>query len=84
LIQARDVFDLYWLISSGVNPGALPPRLKARCREAQANALAVTFAVFKSQVLAYLSPDHQSQYDSESVWEGMVLSVVDALGEPGA
>ena len=79
LTQARDVFDLYWLISSGANT-ALPDNLHECRQKAQENAMAVTFATFKSQVLAYLAASHREQYDSESVWETIQLTVAEALG----
>ena len=79
LTQARDVFDLYLLINSGVKT-ELPDELK-KCRlKAQENAMSVTFATFKSQVLAYLPVECRAQYDSDSVWETMQLTVVEALG----
>jgi hypothetical protein len=43
------------------------------------NAMAVDFGMFKGQVLAYLEPDGQAQYDSSSAWDTVVLEVVDAL-----
>lgn len=79
LTQARDVFDLYWLINSGAKQ-ELPEDLQECRHRAQQNAMAVTFATFKSQVLAYLSASHREQYDSESVWETIQLTVAEALG----
>ncbi|MBE7499033.1 MAG: nucleotidyl transferase AbiEii/AbiGii toxin family protein [Verrucomicrobiales bacterium] len=79
LTQARDVFDLYWLISSGAKT-ELPDNLRPCRPKAQENAMAVTFATFKSQVLAYLATSHREQYDSESVWETLQLTVAEALG----
>ena len=75
--QARDVFDLAHLLRSGVSTQGMAPPL--RWREAQQNALSVSFEVFKSQVLAFLSPDHQSQYDDPQMWDDLVLRVVEAL-----
>ena len=46
---------------------------------AAANAMAVDFGTFKSQVLSYLEPEAQAQYDSPSAWDSIVLAVVDAL-----
>jgi hypothetical protein len=46
---------------------------------ASANALSVDFGTFKSQVLAYLEPEAQAQYDSPSAWDTIVLEVVGAL-----
>jgi predicted nucleotidyltransferase component of viral defense system len=75
--QARDIFDLAHLLRSGVSPqGMEPPR---QWREAQQNAMSISFAVFKSQVLAFLSPDHQAQYDDSQMWDDLVLRVVEAL-----
>ena len=62
--QARDVFDLHHLLVTG----------------AGVNALTVDFATFKSQVLVYLHPDEQERYDSTSVWESIVMEVVEVLG----
>ena len=44
-----------------------------------ANAMAVDFGTFKSQVLSYLEPEAQAPYDSPSVWDTIVLEVVQAL-----
>jgi len=57
--------------------------LKNRLHEAQANAFSITFDVFKAQVLSYLHPEYREQYDSQSVWESIVLNVVEAIGEAG-
>ena len=46
--------------------------------------MGVSFATFKSQVLAYLSVSHREQYDSESVWETVQLTVAEALGNTGS
>jgi predicted nucleotidyltransferase component of viral defense system len=75
--QARDVFDLDHLLRSGVSKQAivLPPQW----REAQENAMAVSFDVFKAQVLSFLTPEQQAQYDNPQVWDGMVLRVVEAM-----
>lgn len=75
--QARDIFDLDHLLRCGVSTQAmtLPPKW----REAQQNALSVSFDVFKAQVLAFLAPDDQAQYDDPHVWDEMVLRVVEAL-----
>jgi hypothetical protein len=48
-------------------------------QRARANALSVDFRMFKSQVLAYLPSEDQARYDSSSVWDSMVLEVVEAL-----
>lgn len=75
-VQARDVFDLDLLLNSGVAPGPLDDDLR---RQAQENALSISFATFKAQVVSFLDADHQRQYDSADVWESLVLRVVEAL-----
>ncbi len=75
--QARDIFDLDHLLRGGVDPSGLP--LVPRWQEAQQNALTVTFADFKSQVLSFLTPDCRAQYDDPQVWDEMVLRVIEAL-----
>jgi len=45
--------------------------------------MSITFDIFKSQVLSFLHPDYQGQYDSETVWEDMLLRVTEALNEAG-
>ena len=79
--QARDIFDLNLLLNSGIDRKISGSRLRSRLHEAESNVMSVTFDIFKSQVLSYLPPDYQRQYDSPSVWDDMVLRVVEALRE---
>jgi hypothetical protein len=83
-IQARDVFDLHHLIAIGAGADAIREVGRRITEQASANALAVDFATFKSQVLAYLNPDEQARFDSAAVWESIVLEVVEALGRGDA
>jgi predicted nucleotidyltransferase component of viral defense system len=78
-IQARDVFDLHHLLATGGASGARPPVDPGVAERASANAMSVDFGMFKSQVLAYLAPEEQDRYDSPSVWDTVVLEVIDAL-----
>ena len=75
--QARDLFDLAHLLRSGVSTQemARPPQWP----EAQQKALSITYDIFKSQVLAFLAPEYQAQYDDPQVWDELVLGVVEAL-----
>jgi predicted nucleotidyltransferase component of viral defense system len=75
--QARDIFDLDHLLRSGVSSRGMA--LPLQWREAQQNALSVSYDVFKSQVLSFLAPEYQAQYDASQVWDDMVLRVVEAL-----
>lgn len=79
--QARDIFDLNLLLNTGVDRTISGSKLKARLREAESNVISVTFDIFKSQVLSYLHPDYQKQYDSASVWDDIVLNVAEAIKE---
>jgi len=80
-LQARDIFDLNLLLNSGIDRKISGSRLRSRLHEAESNVMSVTFDIFKSQVLSYLPPDYQEQYNSASVWDDMVLKVVEALRE---
>lgn len=77
--QARDVFDLHHLLARGATPRERPGGDGGAAERACVNAMAVDFGTFKSQVLAYLEPEAQAQYDSPSVWDTIVLEVVEAL-----
>jgi hypothetical protein len=77
--QARDVFDLHHLLAVGTDAAGLAALEERVVTRASANALSVDFGMFKSQVLAYLPPEDQDRFDSPSVWDSMVLEVVEAL-----
>lgn len=78
--QARDVFDLHHLLAIGTDAVALGGLQEPILARASANALAVDFGMFKSQVLSYLPPNDQDRFDSPSLWDSMVLEVVEAMG----
>ncbi len=77
--QARDVFDVHLLLAGGATLVDRPDVDRGILDRACANAMAVDFGMFKSQVLAYLEPDDQPPFDSSSAWDAIVLEVVDAL-----
>jgi len=79
--QARDIFDLDLLLNANVDTRISSKRLIRCIDEAQARAMSISFEVFKAQVLSFLHPDYQAQYDSPDVWDGIVLNVVEALSE---
>jgi len=80
-IQARDVFDLHLLLTSGVNPTAVIEKANKYVDIAKDNVWAVSYEMFKSQVVSYLHPEYQVQYASSELWDSMILTVVNALGE---
>ena len=75
--QARDVFDLDHLLRSGVSVKGMS--LPTGLRDAQQHAMAVSFDVFKSQVLSFLAPEYRARYDDSGMWDDIVLRVVEAL-----
>lgn len=79
--QARDVFDLHHLLARGPLAAVLPGIDRRSLALARERALTVDFAMFKGHVLAFLPPDEQATWDSASVWETVVLEVVNALEE---
>jgi len=79
--QARDIFDLYLLINSGVNPTIRHKKTRENLVIARDNALSITFSDFKGQVIAYLLDDYVSQYDSAEVWHTIVDTVIKSLDE---
>ncbi len=77
--QARDIFDLDLLLRSGAKASGLRVKIASTVEEAIAAAHSVSFEDFKGQVIAYLEPEYQSQFDSRKMWDEMVLDVVSAL-----
>lgn len=77
--QARDVFDLHLLLASGLGRNPLKKMNPLDRENAQAKAMSIDYAMFKSQVVAYLPPEIQGQYD-RAFWDTAVLTVVEALG----
>lgn len=77
--QAGDIFDfslLYSVSELQKISALLPQSLIAKARE---NALNLSFADFKSQVVAFLTPESRPMYDTEECWLAMQLKIIDAL-----
>lgn len=79
--QSRDVFDLYLLISSGLDLKTLEKETIQCLSDAITNLKNITFADFKSQVIAYLSEDYQKEYDDKIVWKNIVNTVEQSFNE---
>lgn len=79
-IQARDVFDLYLLLTSGVDSAVVYEKTAKYRDKAKDNVWAVSYDMFKSQVVSYLHPEYQGQYSSPDLWDSMILTVVNVLG----
>jgi predicted nucleotidyltransferase component of viral defense system len=81
--QARDVFDLKFLIDAGVKRPDNGKELNAEFSLACERALSIRFAEFKAQVVAYLPPEWQDYYGAGDVWDALQEQVVDALERGG-
>lgn len=77
--QARDVFDLFLLNKIGVDLIGGKSLKTDIVDRAQTNAMSILFVDFKSQVVSFLSPEYQKQYDSLEVWENIILDIVQKL-----
>ena len=77
--QARDIFDIHHLFKMGVKLINLPSQTMSRLDQAESNALSLSFNDFKSQVIAYLPYEYQSQYDDQKVWDNMVLEIIEKM-----
>ena len=82
--QARDIFDLHHLMSSGAPLEALRSLDPEDLDRARARATDVDFGVFKSQVLSYLRVEDRDRFDSADVWDTLVLEVVNGLESAGS
>ena len=79
--QARDIFDLYLLINHDAKVQLLPDKIKAKLNIAIANLSSITYADYLSQVVAYLMPDYQHQYQPEDTWNTIQMQVYEAIEE---
>lgn len=80
-VQARDIFDLYLLLASRVEKVDLPEEIRANLNKAKEHILSMDFVVFKSQVISYLEPEDQPQFESEEVWDNIRLHLVETLSK---
>jgi len=82
--QARDIFDLYLLLSGNSFLPVAPTAKKIgsiNIAQALNNISTITYAEFRSQVIAFLAPEYQTQYASKDAWQNMVNRVSIALSE---
>ncbi len=75
--QARDVFDLHLLIQQGAKQQGQPATKEIE--HAKQNALSISFEDFKSQVVAYLQPEHIKTYSSAGTWHSIASQVINSL-----
>ena len=79
-IQARDVFDLHLLLTSGVDTAVVNDKAAEYLDQAKENIWAVSYDMFKSQIVSYLHPEYQARYSSSELWDSMILTLANALG----
>jgi len=77
--QARDVFDIEHLIGMGATLEELPPDLKLKIEQAIENALSISYANYKSQVVSYLKEEYQEYFGSELRWNAMQEKLIFSL-----
>jgi predicted nucleotidyltransferase component of viral defense system len=78
-VQSRDVFDLKLLLDARGAERPLDASTAAYLPTAIDNALAVDYAAFAGQVLAFLEPEYQEYYRHRRVWAELQSQVVDGL-----
>lgn len=80
-VQCRDVFDLYFLLQK--KDGHQPlSNISAACLQlAQSNSQLLSYKEYKSQVIAYLLPEYQKEYELNKTWEEMKFRVCRMLSE---
>ncbi len=79
--QARDVFDLYLLRSSGVNIGKVARDAGFSLPDLLSRVMDITHTLFVGQVLAYLPTEEQARYDDPHVWDAIVLNIAADIQE---
>jgi predicted nucleotidyltransferase component of viral defense system len=77
--QARDIFDLDLLINKGVKTKILQQVGSVQLKTATENALNISYADYKSQVVAYLSKEYRQAYENVDSWNVMQERIVEFL-----
>jgi len=79
--QARDIWDLDHLFRTraDADPRPLPARLRQALASAVDRVLETPFSGFKSQVVPFLTTEHQEIFGTSEAWDRMREGVVDRL-----
>jgi predicted nucleotidyltransferase component of viral defense system len=77
--QARDIFDLKLLADAGAAATPLPKTQLEQLPKAIDNAMSIGFEEFVGQVVAFLEPEHQTDFHDRASWETLQEQVVDTL-----
>lgn len=76
--QARDVFDLSFLIHDKLNLKDYSPSA-SEINQASEHILSLSFSDYQGQVVAFLMPEYQRLYGTEREWDNMVSKVSDFI-----
>jgi len=80
--QARDIWDLDHLLrTTGADPRPLPESLSDALPQAIERVLDTPFDIFRSQVVPFLTPEHQEIFGTPEAWDRMRDLVFDRLSE---
>lgn len=77
--QARDIFDLKLLVDAGAAAAPLRRAQLEQLPQAIENALSIGFDDFAGQVVAFLEPEHQTDFRDRARWETLQEEVLDTL-----
>lgn len=80
-VQCRDVFDLYFLFQKGESVQPLSGISAIDLQRAEANSQLLSYKEYKSQVVAFLVPEYQKEYESSDTWEDMKQKMCQLLSE---
>lgn len=77
--QARDIFDLKLLADGGATSAPLGKTQLGQLPQAIENAMSIGYEDFIGQVVAFLEPEHQSDYRHRASWNSLQEQVVELL-----
>jgi len=79
--QARDVFDISHLLGIGAQSSTISDELRPHLETAIENAISISYATYKSQVVSYLKEDYQDYFGTEHKWNAIQEFVIKFLEE---
>lgn len=77
------MFDLQLLLARVGGAPSIDAALRKLLPAAAARAMELSFDEYRSQVVAYLAPEHAAPYADRRAWDSMQLQVVQQLEELG-
>lgn len=77
--QARDIFDIHFLMNLQTSFEKLFSSIKTTTPRLIELIEGVSFDIFKAQVVAYLIPEYFSYYNSPKIWESVQSQVISKI-----